>query len=303
MVQTSSPEPNVTRTALIFEGGAMRAVYSAAMVEALIEANVNFSFVCGNSASTAHVANYVSRDIRRMRHAFTEFPSHPEFGGWGTYLRGQGFFNADYIYDQAHLPDHPLAMDWETFAASPVNYRISAFEGVTGETVHWGREHIHSAQDYLLRARASSTLPVIMSPVHIDGQTWFDGAFGPTGGIPLDSAEQEGFDRFVFVMTRTRGYRKGSARSGWYLRRALAKYPALVESFITRHTRYNETRERIFQMEREGSAYVWAPERISITNGNRRTRPLMRAYEAGLAQARREMPRIREFLGLDPLVP
>lgn len=286
------------RTALVFEGGAMRAVYSAAMVEALLEANINFGWVCGNSASTAHMANYVSRDVSRLFHMFTEFPSHPRFGGWRTFLRGEGFFNADYIFEAAANPLHPIAMNWRAFQASPVRYRMTAFDGVSGETRHWGRADVHSARDFLQRCRASSSLPLLMPPVELDGKVWFDGAFGPTGGIPIDSAIADGFDRFLIVMTRTRPYTKAAAKSSWYLSRLLKAYPALVESFATRHTRYNQTREQIFELERAGQAYVWAPRCVRITNGNRHKGPLTRAYQAGLAQAREEMPRIREFLGL-----
>ena len=191
-------------------------------------------------------------------------------------------------------------MDWDAFANSPVRFRISGFNGRTGETVHWGREHIKTFADFQIRARASSTLPVFMPAVEIDGDHWFDGAFGPTGGIPIDSAEQDGFDRFLFVLTRTRRYTKHAGRFGWYLKRTFADYPALVESIITRHVRYNETRERIFELERQGKAYIWAPDSVTISNGNRRPKSLNKAYLQGLQQARKEMPAIREFLGKAP---
>ena len=86
----------------------MRVVFSAALVEALLESNVNFAHVTGNSAATAHVANYVSRTTDRMRKTFTTFPSDPNFGGWRAWLRGDGFFNAGYIYGEAGMPGQPM---------------------------------------------------------------------------------------------------------------------------------------------------------------------------------------------------
>lgn len=298
------PQPNVTDTALVFEGGAMRAVFSAAMVEALLESDVNFDWVCGNSAATSHVANYVSRTIERMRNTFTTFPSDPNFGGWQAWLRGDGFFNASYIYGEAGMPGQPMGMDWDVFNQSPVNYRISGFNGRTGETRHWGREDIHSPEDFLVRARASSTLPVFMPAAEIDGDPWFDGAFGPTGGIPIDAAQQDGYERFVVIMTRTRKYRKSSADAAtWFLSKTHKQYPALLESLRHRHTRYNETRDYLFEMERQGKAYLFIPEFMKISNQDRNPVKLSLAYQEGLAQARREMPAIREFLDLSPAAP
>lgn len=276
----------------------MRAVYSAAMVEALLESDVNFSWICGNSASTSHLAYYIARDPQRMRATFTTFPSDPNFGGLRTWMRGDGFFNAQYIFGAAAIPGHPMALDWPYFEASPVQFRMSGFNARTGTVTHWGRSDITSPQEFALRAQASATLPFFMPPTFIDGEPWFDGAFGPTGGIPIDSAEEDGFERFVVVMTRTRNYRKNRGQVNWAVKRLFRKYPALAESIITRHARYNETRERIFEMEREGRAYVFAPEYMSIGNGDRNLRHLLSAYRAGLDQARAEMPRIREFLGL-----
>lgn len=282
----------------------MRAVFSAAMVEALLESDVNFGWVCGNSAATSHVANYVSRTIERMRKTFTTFPSDPNFGGWRAWLRGDGFFNAGYIYGEAGMPSQPMGMDWDVFNQSPVRYRISGFNGRTGITKHWGKEDIHTPEDFLLRARASSTLPVFMPAVEIDGEPWFDGAFGPTGGIPIDAAQQDGFDRFLVIMTRTRMYRKSAAgRATWLLRHTHKQFPALLESMKDRHIRYNETRDYLFELERQGKAYLFIPEFMKINNQDRNPVKLSLAYQEGLAQARREMPAIREFLGLPPTTP
>lgn len=276
----------------------MRAVFSAAVVEALIEADVNFGYVSGNSASTSHVAYYIARDFERMKHTYTVFPQDPNFGGVRSWLRGEGFFNARYIYGAAAIPGHPLSLDWDMFQANPVQYRISGFNGITGETRHWGREDIHSPQDFVLRAQASSTLPFFMPPVEIDGEPWFDGAFGPTGGIPIDSALEDDHERFLVVLTRTRNYRKQPNRMGPVVKRLFRKYPALVESILTRHERYNHYHDLLFELERQGKAYLFIPETMAIGNGDRNVKRLSLTYKQGLDQARREMPAIKEFLGL-----
>ena len=62
--------------------------------------------------------------------------------------------------------------------------------------------------DLMVRIRASSTMPGFMPPVTIKGVEYVDGALGDTGGIPIDGAQLDGYDRFFVVCTRPRGYVK-----------------------------------------------------------------------------------------------
>lgn len=292
------PSRSVSDTALVFEGGAMRAAFSSAMVQALLEEGIQFDWAYGNSASAVHVATYLSKDTRLARDYFTVFPGDPLFGGIRPFLRGDGFFNARYIFGpNAQVEDRSMVPDWDAIKASPGNFRISGFNGRSGETVHWSREDMNGLDDFLRHARASASLPIVMPPTKIGTETYFDGAFGSTGGIPVDSAiEMEGFDRFLVVMTRTRSYRKSASRFTWFVKKAFPQYPALAQSMLDRHARYNRTRDWIFEQERRGKAYIFAPHRMPLGNGTRKLNELAETYEAGLAQAREEMPLIRRFL-------
>src|SRR5690606_17219201 len=162
MEQLSS---TVTGTALVFEGGGMRASYTSGMVVALLEAGIHLDWVGGISAGSSNTANYVSRDAWRARHSFTDFAADPRFGDWRTFVRGQGLFNAQYIYEETGLPGAALPFDWQTFSADPARVRIGAFNATRGEQVWWGREDFASMTDLMVRVRASSTMPVVMPPV------------------------------------------------------------------------------------------------------------------------------------------
>lgn len=295
-----TPLPSVSDTALVFEGGAMRSAFSSAMVQALVEEGISFDWTYGNSGSAVHVATYLSHEPGLAREYYTVFPGDPLFGGIRPFLRGDGFFNTKYLFSgTARVEDRRMAPDWAAMKANPGNFRISGFNAHTGETVHWSKADMTGLDDFLLHARASASLPVLMPPTRIGGEIYFDGAFGPTGGIPIDSArEMEGFDRFLVIMTRTRSYRKKATKFTWAVKRWFPQYPALARSMHDRHVRYNRTRDWIFEQERLGRAYIFAPHRMPIGNGTRRLNELAETYEAGLAQAREEIPLIKRFLGL-----
>ena len=289
---------NVTDTALIFEGGGMRAAYTSAVAVTLLRAGIHIDWVAGVSAGASNAVNYLARDAWRARHSFVDFATDPRFGDWRTFVRGQGIFNAAYIYEQVGLPDGAMPFDWATFKANPARLRVGAVRCSDGEPVYWTEADMVEPIDMMVRVRASSTMPGLMPFPIIDGVAYADGALGPTGGIPLDAALAEGFAKFLVVLSRPRGYVKRPARLPAVYQQLFRRYPAVAERILTRWRDYNETRQRLFDLEREGRAMLFVPDRMPVTNGERRVVRLSAAHELGLAQARRELPGWREFLGV-----
>ncbi|WP_193078953.1 patatin-like phospholipase family protein [Brevibacterium aurantiacum] len=296
-VTTAADTTRIGDAALIFEGGGMRASLTSGMVVTLLGAGLNFDWVAGISAGASNAVNYLSSDARRARRSFVEFAADEKFGGLRYFARGQGMFNAEYIYQQAGGPNEALPFDWESFQSSSSDLRVIAFDAESGDDVVWSRKDTPHIEDLMIRVRASSTMPALMPPVHLDGHVYVDGAMGEDGGIALSQAQREGFEKFVIVLTQERSYRKVPQRFPAVYRQIFRRYPALGEALLTRWKRYNETRERIFALEAEGKAHVFAPERMPVDNGTRDLSRLAAAHRMGLSQSRRELPAIREFLG------
>jgi len=299
---TMTHPPEITRigdTALIFEGGGMRASLTSAMVVTLLEAGLSFDWVAGISAGASNTVNYLSRDARRARRSFVEFAADDQFGGMKHFLRGEGLFNAEYIYQRAGVEGAALPFDWTTFSASESQMRIIAFDAEAGTEVVWTQDDVPRVEDLMVRVRASSTMPGLMPPVHLDGHVYVDGAMGPDGGIALSQAQAEGFEKFVIILTQERGYRKEPQRFPTVYRGIFRRYPAVADALLTRWTRYNETRERVFALEEEGRAHVFAPEIMPVANSTRDLSRLAAAHRMGLSQSRRELPALREFVGAD----
>ncbi len=289
---------NVDDVALIFEGGGMRASYTAAVVATLLAQGIHFDWVAGISAGASNTVNYVSRDPQRARASFVDFAADPKFGNLSTFVRGQGLFNAAYIYEQTAGPDQALPFDYERFRANPASVRIGSFECDTGRTVYWTQDDLATLPDLMRRVRASSTMPLIMPPVQLDGHVYVDGALGPSGGIALDAAKADGFTKFFVVLTQERAYTKGPTRYPGVYRRWFRRYPAVADALDARHRHYNATREELFDLEGSGDALLFVPDHMAVHNGTRDVARLQASFEAGLAQAERDVPRWREFLGL-----
>lgn len=297
-----APSVNIADAALIFEGGGMRASYTAGAVVTLIEADLGFADVFGISAGSSHTANYVARDAQRARAAFTDFVTYPGFGGLGSFLRGNGYFNGPYLYEgiaeQMAATGDPLAFKWDVFCANPAQVHIEAFDWDTGDTVAWTKADMPTMRDLLLRVRASSTMPLFMPPTTIDGRTYMDGGMGTSWGIPLHRAQACGYERFFIVRTQPRGYRKkpmGKAAQAAF-RLLFCKHPLVAQATIERWQHYNALLDEVEQLERQGAAYVFYPESMAVTNRTTDHAALVASYEAGYAQAQRELEAWHRFL-------
>ena len=277
----------------------MRASITAPVVQLLLRDGIAFPLVCGISAGSSHTVNYLARQPDRAKASFVDFGADPRIGSAATWLRGRGLFDSEYIYMHTSGPGQALPVDFVTFQANPADMRIGSFDIDAGQEVWFTKADIHTLRDLLSRVRASSSMPMLMPPVNIDGRFFLDGALGPSGGIPLDAAQAAGFKRFFVVLTREREYVKGPevpkpVATAWW-----RKHPAVGEALNARPAVYNAMRQQIFELERSGQALVFAPTTKPVATSNTTNVTTLQAnYDAGLAQAEAELPRWREWLGL-----
>ena len=272
----------------------MRNSYTAACIVKLLQEKVEFGWVGGVSAGSSHTVNFLSRDPIRSEDSFVDFAKNPSFGGLGSLLRGTGYFNAEYIYEKAADQDMPF--DWEAYRSNPAQVCISAARADTGETVYWGREDMPTQDDLMVRVRASSTLPLIMPMRIIDGAPYVDGAMGESGGLLIEQAEEAGFEKFLFLGTKPRGYVRPKVGRPTALRRIFRKHPAVAEAMIARPAKYNASKDRLVELEKQGKAQLFFPEDMQVASTERDVAKLRSNFEAGRAQTYAEWPAWREFL-------
>ncbi|MEE0229937.1 MAG: patatin-like phospholipase family protein, partial [Peptococcaceae bacterium] len=157
----------IPNTALICEGGGMRAVYTGGMASVMLEAGIKFPYVTGVSAGTTIAVNYVMQNIERMRTGFIDLSSDPNNVGLKPLLRGEGYFNSFSIYEEAFYNEEGMEENWRIFHDSGVEIALSAFNQDTGEIRYWHQADISSYRDLMRICRASSSLPMMMPPTYI----------------------------------------------------------------------------------------------------------------------------------------
>ncbi|WP_165164427.1 patatin family protein [Corynebacterium qintianiae] len=280
-------------TALIIEGGGMRNSYTAPAIVKLIEQKVQFGWVGGVSAGSTHTLSFASRDTERAKWAFTDLATHPEFGGWRSFVRGTGLLNSDFIYEGS-AQVRPL--DFDTFASTTEEIHIEATRADTGETVVWNRADLAEVDSITLAVRASSTLPVIMPITLIDGVPYVDGALGSSGGLLIDAAQRAGYEKFLVLATRPRDYTKPVPSRPGVIKRVFRRHPAVAEAVLGRPELYNAAKQTMLDLEQAGQAYIFFPENMMVESTERNVAKLNANYAAGEEQVEREWPQWREFL-------
>lgn len=297
MVDTIKNHPmknNIFDTALIFEGGGMRASYTAGVVNVLLENELYFDYVAGISAGASHSVNYLSRDILRSKRCFTDIVKDANFGGKRYMLSGKGYFNAHWIYEQIGLPTGILPFDFDKFQSNPAKMRIGSLERQSGKVVYWKNEEMRNLTDLMQKVRTSSTIPFFMPPIAIGGKVYVDG--GLAGGIALDIAKAEGYKKFFIVRTRTKAYRKEPLKHEKLLKLYFRKYPEMLRAMLKRYEKYNAVLDEIDELEQAGKAYVFTPKTMPVDSMERNYDKLIKSYEAGYRQAQDELPRWIQFL-------
>ena len=146
--------------------------------------------------------------------------------------------------------------------------------------------------------RASSTLPGMMKPKPVDGRILYDGGLGQGAGIPVCIAEAAGYQKFVFLATREKGYRKTepTQAEAAVIKRAAADHPYLRQALLSRWERYNAELERVEGLAAEGKCLIIYPDHMLVSSTTVNPAKLEASYQMGWQQAVRELPRLREFV-------
>lgn len=267
---------------LVLEGGGMRGVFTAGVLDVLQERDIfEFDTVWGVSAGAINAASFLSRQVGRYMRESLAFRDDHRFMSLWSFATTGNLAGVDFMYHQ--LQDDIDPFDYDTFALRRSRYMVVASDVVFGTPAYL---EVKRLPDDINKVRASASLPVVSQMVEVDGMRLLDG--GTSDSVPLERAFEEGAQSAVVVLTRDRSYQKTDARELQAVaNRRYADYPYYLESLRTRPERYNKQREHIWEAEQDGKAVVIAPSapvQISSTSGTD-GEGLLRLYLDGRAQA------------------
>ena len=281
------------KTGLILEGGAMRGLFTAGVMDVLMEAGIDFDGVIGVSAGACFGCNYKSGQIGRVLRYNLRFAGDRRYSGIGCLLREGNLYSTPFCYSEVPLKYDPF--DFEAFGRNPMEFWVVATDVETGKPVYHRYEGLEDhGFDWI---RASASMPLVSRIVEIDGQKLLDG--GISDSVPVEFFESLGYDRNVVILTQPLEYRKEKNPLIPLMRAKYRKYPAMVDTMARRHTDYNRCLDRIAQRERLGELLVIRPAgKLDIGKTEKDPEKLRAVYKQGREAALRRLEEIREYLSV-----
>lgn len=262
------------KTGLVLEGGGVRGIYTAGVLDVFMEHGITFDGVIGVSAGAVHGCSFLSGQHGRSLRYYKKYSSDPRFMSIRSLIKTGNIVGVDFCYHE--LPEKLDLYDNEAFLRCGVPFYAVCSNVETGEAEYL---QIHDMIKEIDIVRASASMPFVSKIVEINGNKYLDG--GSTDSIPVEQFTKMGYERNVVVLTRDADYRKKKELS--LLSRIMyRKYPAFAKVQGKRHEVYNQTVERILKLEKEGSAFVIRPSRpLKIKRTENRPERIEEIYNIG----------------------
>ena len=239
---------------LILEGGTFRPIFSAGVMDALLDNNIIFPYCIGVSAGITNGISYISQQKGRNLEVLTKYRNDKRYLGYRNFLKCKSLFGLDFLFDE--IPNKLVPFDMKTYKKYNGKVLIGVTNAKTGKTEYFDGKDLDDKATYL---RATCALPVFFPAIKINNTEYYDG--GLCDPIPIKKAITDGNEKHLIILTQPKGYKKNLSRKNIVVSKLLnRKYPNLKNAFLHRHESYNETVKFCEELEKQGKAIILRPE-------------------------------------------
>ena len=275
---------------LVLEGGAMRGLFTAGVIDVMMEAHVEPDGLIGVSAGAAFGCNYKSRQPGRAIRYNKRFAHDKRYCSWQSWLKSGDLYNAEFGYHI--IPTQYDIFDDKAFEENPMEFYAVCTDVLTGKPVY--KKLTKGEQLTYDWISASASMPVASKVVDIEGMKVLDG--GVADSIPLEYFENIGYEKNLVILTQPDGYVKEHNKLMPLMRIALRKYPNMIEAMDKRHIMYNKQLSYVYQAESAGRALVIRPEApLKIGHISHNPDEMQCTYDIGRQTGLKYIERIKAF--------
>lgn len=275
---------------LVLEGGAMRGLYTAGVLDVFLDNEVKVDTVIGTSAGVLFGVNYASGQRGRALRYNKKYAPKGCYMGIRSLLTTGNIINKQFAYYD--LPSELDQFDEEAYEKSGIDFYATVTNVETGEA-----EYIKITDGFgqMEAMRATSAMPYVSRIVDYEGKKYLDG--GVADSIPVEKCRAMGCDKVIVVLTRPLEYRKSRTNPRLANLRYGRKYPKLAERINNRYAEYNACVEKIIEMERRGEIFVIRPSRtVKVKHIERDPDKLQAIYDLGAADCSAKMEALKAYL-------
>lgn len=279
----------MTKVGLVLEGGAMRGMYTAGILDSLLDTNIKIDGIIGVSAGALFGVNYCSKQKGRTLRYNKKYVNDSRYMSLKSFLKTGNLVNTKFAYHEIPLKLDPF--DEETYSKSKTDF----YAVVTN--IHTGRaeyKKIINCSIQIDELRASGSMPFVSTPVKIDKEEYLDGALADS--IPVLKCQEMGYDKIIVVLTRPLTYRK-KKNPAFIAKMYYKKCPNLVDAINTRYLKYNETLDIIIDKENKKEIFVFRPSQdLKIKRIEKDINKLQAMYDLGIKDFQKNLKSLKKYL-------
>lgn len=284
----------MTEGALVLEGGSLRGVFTAGVLDVFMEQGIEMSYVNGVSAGSMSGMSYVSKQIGRTIKVDLDYVNDKRFLSFRNLVEKRSIFNFDFLFGE--LSNTLVPFDYDTFYKSEQIFEVIATRCKTGKPEYFEKSR---CDNFIDAVKASSSIPILSRMITVEGKKYLDG--GCSMPVAYQRAIDLGYEKVVLVLTREPGYRKPPldkwTKKGY--ERYFAPLPRFLKALEDVPERYNRMQEEIDRLEKEGRIYVIRPDHhVTVQRTEQDKRKLEALYQEGRRLALEHMDSLKAYLKL-----
>ncbi|MDU2290033.1 MAG: patatin family protein [Clostridium celatum] len=273
---------------LILEGGTLRPIFTAGILDALLDNNISFPYCIGVSAGITNGVSYLSKQKGRNLEIIMKYRNDKRYLGYGNFLKCKSLFGLDFVFDE--IPNKLVPFDMDTYKKYPGKVLVGVTNAKTGETEYLDGKELDDKATLL---RATCAIPIFFPVIKINNNEYYDG--GLCDPIPVRKAIEDGNKKHLIILTQPTGYRKELSKKNVFVSKMLSnKYPNLKDAFLTRHENYNATVKFCEELEKQGKAIILRPD-YKLESFEKDTNKLQSNYQHGYEMAIKHLDKIKSL--------
>ena len=278
------------KVGLVLEGGGMRALFTAGVLDALLDGKeLDVDGIIGVSAGALFGANYVSGQKERAIRYNKKYARDKRYMGLHSWITTGNAVNKDFAFYE--LPFKLDVFDQEKFKQSKIDFYVVMTNVENGQAEYVLIEDIFEQMEYL---RATSALPFASKIIEINGKKYLDG--GISDSIPIDYCQSLGYDKIILILTRPENSYKEDKLNFLY-KLVYRKYPNLVERLINMGKDYEVVLKKIKDLETENKIFVIRPPKVlKIGRLEKNEDKIQNVYDIGLNTGKKEIDNLLKYL-------
>ena len=276
------------KTALVLEGGAMRGLYSAGVLDVFMQNKISTDAIYGVSAGALFGINFKSNQIGRAIRYNLKYAHEKNYMGLYSLITTGNIMNKEFCFNK--LVNELDPFDFDTFNNSPIDFYAVVTNVKTGTAEYI---KITDARYGLEALRGSGSMPFVSKCVDFEGKKYLDGAISDP--IPLQKAIDSGYEKIIVVLTRPQNYQKSKSYMPYNL--FYKKYPNFIKTAIKQPENYNKTLNLVKKYENDGKIIVLRPsQNLKIARVEKNTDKLAEIYKLGVDDCTANLDKIKNYL-------